>query len=214
MQTKTLTLFATDAEQLSALRAPFPVTEIRKREQSGKELSFYEHYTIQNRLLDIFGSGVSLTTGTTSTDKDTNTVHVEVLLEVEWVSGKKSRMSGWGTSAIMKSGDHFKSAYSDAVKVTLTKLGCGLELYDPRYRDVADARLREIQDQEAEMAFLTCQICSNTIEAGSRPKPDGTVFEQTAKEVATSTRNKFGRRLCMACAKKAAKDAASMVMAS
>jgi len=211
MHSNMITVYYADAEQLAALRLPFPVSDVKKRTQGGAELSYYEHHTVQNRLLDVFGSGVSLTTGVTMTDKETNTVHVEVLVEVEWVSGRKSKLSGWGTSTIMKSGDHFKSAFSDGLKVAISKLGCGLELYDARYRDGLTVRLKELEDQEAERAFVTCQECNREILAGSRPKPDGSVVEVTAKQIATSTRNKFGRRLCMCCAEKRQQSEKSIV---
>jgi hypothetical protein len=205
MQSTASSLFRTDAEQLAALRVPFSALEVKTRDQGGMEFTYYEHHTVQNRILDVFGSGVSLTTGSTMIDPASNFVHVEVLLEVEWVSGKKSKISGWGAAAVMKTGDHFKAAYSDAVKVAMSKLGCGLELYDPKYREALAVRLKEIQDQEAERAFLCCQGCSGEIKGGTRPKPDGTNMDLTAKQVATSTRQRFGKRLCMECAGQTAK---------
>ena len=204
---QTTTTYNSDAEQLVALRVPFPVDQVKEREENGKIFDYYEHNLIQNRLLDVFGGKFSMTTGATSVDTENNFVHVEVILEVEWISGGKTRHSGWGSAAIQKKGNHFKSAYSDALKVAATKLGCGLELYDDNYRESIKPQKAEIQRKRDERALLTCQGCGGVIAEGTRTKPDGTIQELTAKQVATSTRQKFGKRFCLSCGIEASKTA-------
>ncbi len=138
MHSSTPITYTTDREQLAALRVPFPITEIMKLPGKNKEMNYYRHCTIQDRLLNVLGSGFSIRIISSFTDKDTNTAHVEALLEVEWVSGRKSKISGLGTHAIQTSGDHFKACYSEALKICASKLGCGLELYDDRYNEKID----------------------------------------------------------------------------
>lgn len=198
-------IHSSDAEQLAALRLPFPISDVKEREQAGQTLSYYEHNTVQNRLLDVFGTGMSLTTAQYTEDTENKILHLEVLLEVQWVSGLVSKVSGWGSAAIRKNGEPYKSAFSDAVKVAASKLGCGLELYDEDYRKELCARMEALRAAEAERLLLTCQDKGCIIE--------GCVFgdkELSAKDVALSTRKTFGKRLCVACAMeaKAAKVAA------
>jgi hypothetical protein len=210
MQSTTPTLYRSDAEQLEALRVPFPITEVKKRDQGGTELKYYEGYTIQQRLLDVLGTGLSIETGKViATDSNIN---VETILKIEWMSGRKTTTSGWGSADILigKSGkmvnDPYKSAATDSIKVAATKLGVAAELYDSKYREGLDVRLKELVEQEAEKAFLTCQCCGGEIKGGMRKRADGTEIEFTAKQVATGTRTKFGKRYCKECADKVAME--------
>jgi hypothetical protein len=204
--------FTTDAEQLEALRIPFPLSEIRTREQGGATLHYYEAYTVQQRLLDVLGTGLSIITGQViSTETNVNT---EVILNIEWVSGRKSTISGWGSSDIIISGksgklvnDPYKASATDGIKVAASKLGVAGELYDSKYREGLKVRMAAQEEEEAERAFLTCQNCNGEINNGSITKADGTPFALTAKEVAVSTRKKFGQRLCIGCAEVARSNA-------
>ena len=90
--------FATDAEQSAALRKPFPVSEVQTREQGGKTLHYYEHAVILVRLLDVFGSGLSIST--TNVRILDGQVDLETTLDVEWVSGRRSKVSGWGSALV------------------------------------------------------------------------------------------------------------------
>lgn len=197
-------IYNTDKEQLEALRVPFPITEVRTREQGGATLNYYEAYTVQQRLLDVLGTGLSIRTGQViATDSNVN---IETILDIEWVSGRRSTVSGWGSADILmsKSGkianDPYKTAATDSIKVAASKLGVAGELYDSKYREGLKPRLAALEAAEAERAFLTCQECSGEIQAGDVRKTDGSTLTLTAKEVATSTRKKFGRRLCIGCA--------------
>lgn len=131
--------FSTAAEQLAALRAPFDPSLILTREQGGTELSYYPAHTIQNRLLDVLGAGLSITTERTEITEDR--VDLSVRLTILWVDGSVSRIDGWGSADILRSksgsnkvvNDPMKAAYTDALKVAASKLGVGLELYDKEY---------------------------------------------------------------------------------
>jgi hypothetical protein len=207
MTTINPTIFSTDAEQLVALRVPFPISEIKTRSQGTAELNYYEAYVIQQRLLDVLGTGLSIRTGQViATESNVNT---ETILEIVWASGRKTVTSGWGSSDILlgKSGkivnDPYKTAATDSIKVAASKLGVASELYDSKYREGLAVRLKaqEVLDEAKE--FLTCQECEGPITGGNLTKSDGTVMELDAKKVATSTRLKFGKRLCMCCGEKA-----------
>jgi len=217
MQT-TIPVYHTDTEQVAALRVPFPVSEVKTRTQGGAELSYYEGYTIQQRLLDVLGTGLSIKTGQVIATE--SNVNVETLLVIEWASGRKTSTSGWGSADILlgKSGkmvnDPYKSAATDSIKVAASKLGVAAELYDSKYREGLAVRLKELEDQAAEKAFLTCQGCDGEIKGGIRKKADGTEFELTAKQVASGTRQKFGKRYCKDCADKIVKQAAPQDPAS
>jgi len=152
----------------------------------------------------VLGTGLSIKTGQViATDSNVN---IETILEIEWVSGRKTVTSGWGSADILvgKSGkivnDPYKTAATDSIKVSASKLGVASELYDSKYREGLAVRLKEIEDAEAEKAFLTCQGCTGEISGTKRAKTDGTFLELSAKDVATSTRKRFGKRLCAACA--------------
>jgi len=209
MRTTTPATYASDSAQLAALRIPFPITEVKTRDQGGTTLNFYEAHTVQQRLLDVLGTGLSIkTVQVIATESNVN---METLLEVTWASGKKTITSGWGSADILlgKNGkivnDPYKTAATDSIKVAASKLGVAQELYDSKYREGLAVRLKELEDVEAERAFLSCQGCRSEITAGTRPKPDGTLMDLTAREVATSTRKKFGSRFCLPCALEAAK---------
>jgi hypothetical protein len=204
MTTLNPTVFKSDAEQLAALRVPFPISEIRTREQGGATLHYFEAYVIQQRLLDVLGTGLSIKTVQVIAD-DSN-VNVETILEIEWASGKKTVTSGWGSADILisKNGkvvnDPYKAAATDSIKVAASKLGVAGELYDSKYREELKARLEQLEKEEGEKSFLTCQECGGVINSGTIKKKDGSPLDLTANQVATSTRKKFGRRLCIGCA--------------
>lgn len=198
--------YTTDADQLAALRAPFPVSEVKTREQGGATLHYYEAATIQQRLLDVLGTGLSIRTNNVITTECN--VNIETVLDIEWVSGRKSSVSGWGSADILmsKSGrianDPYKAAATDSIKVAASKLGVAGELYDSKYRETLAARLKAEQEAEANRAFLTCQECNGTINGGKVMGANGNEVELTAQQVALSTRKKFGERLCIGCAEK------------
>lgn len=99
MHSNTSTIYKTDAEQLEALRVPFPITEIKTRIQGATELSYYEAYTIQQRLLDVLGTGLSIESGQVIATE--SNINVETILKIEWVSGRKTSTSGWGSADIL-----------------------------------------------------------------------------------------------------------------
>jgi len=217
MHNTSATTYATDAEQLAALRIPFPITEVKKRNQGGSELKYYDGFTVQQRLLDVLGTGLNITYSNPIIDYENDRVDMKATLEIEWVSAKRTIISGWGSSNILhgKNGviinDAIKSAATDSIKVASSKFGVGAELYDSKYREGLDVRLKELVEQEAEKAFLTCQCCSGVIKGGIKKKADGTEIEFTAKEVATSTRQRFGKRYCRECANQEGKKKAPQV---
>lgn len=200
MQHPEQTRFTTDTEQLEALRVPFPVSEVKTREQGGATLYYYEGCTIQRRLLDVIGSGLNIRTGHVIALE--GNVNVETVLEIEWISGRRTTISAWGSSDILmgKNGklanDPYKSAATDGIKVAASKLGVAAELYDSKYRDGLAARLRAHEER----AFLTCSDCGGEIAYFEKRTPEGKEFKLAAKEVANSTQKKFGRRLCGTCA--------------
>lgn len=218
MQASLATTCATDIGQLEALRVPFPAGEVRQRDQGGTTLHYYEAFTIQQRLLDVLGTGLSIKTGQViATDSNVN---IETILTIEWASGRTSTVSGWGSADILRGkndkivNDPYKTAATDSIKVAASKLGVAAELYDSKYREGLASRLKLVEQEESERAFLTCQGCGGEIKDGTTTKADGTIMELTAKRVATSTRQKFGKRLCIACAEKAraAKNAVIVVV--
>lgn len=203
MSTINSTIYTSDAEQLEALRIPFPISEVKKREQGGMELNYYEGYTIQQRLLDVLGTGLSIETAQViPTDSNIN---VETILKIEWVSGKKTTTSGWGSADILlgKSGkvvnSPYKTAATDSIKVAASKLGVAAELYDSKYRSELEARIKEFEEDETRKALLVCQCCCGQIEGGVRTNSEGNSIEMTADQVAKSTRKRFGKRLCLKC---------------
>lgn len=210
MQHPEQTRFTTDTEQLEALRVPFPVSEVKTRDQGGAVLHYYEAYAIQQRLLDVLGTGLNIRTGQVIATE--SNVNVETILEIEWASGRRTTISGWGSSDILlgKNGrlanDPYKTAATDSIKVAASKLGVAAELYDSKYRDGLAAKLKEQEDREAERAFLTCQDCAGEIRGGARKNADGNELALSAKQVATSTRKQLGRRLCIPCATAAAEN--------
>lgn len=211
MSTSTPNPYKTDAAQLDALRVPFPVSEVRTREQGGTTLNYYEAYTIQQRLLDVLGTGLSIKTGQViATDSNVN---VETILEIEWVSGRRTVTSGWGSADILRGkndkivNDPYKTAATDSIKVAASKLGVAAELYDSKYREGLEAQLKVLEEQETERLLLTCQVCNGEIKAGTKKKSDGTVLELAAKKVALSTRQRFGKRCCIECAEKLSAEA-------
>ena len=218
MQPISPTLYLTDVDQLAALVVPFPITEIKTRDQGGTNLKYYEAHTIQQRLLDVLGTGLSIKTGQVIATE--SNVNMETILEVAWASGKLTITSGWGSADILigKTGkivnDPYKTAATDSIKVAASKLGVAQELYDSKYREGLAVRLKELEDQEAEKALLTCQGCQGEITGGSFVKADGSVLTLTAKEVAISTRKKFTRRFCMVCAGQEGKKADSKAIGS
>ncbi len=92
MQSTTSSLYRSDAEQLEALRVPFPITEVKTRTQGGAELSYYEGYTIQQRLLDVLGTGLSIETAQVVATE--SNINVETILKIEWMSGRRTTTSG------------------------------------------------------------------------------------------------------------------------
>jgi hypothetical protein len=213
-QSNTSTIYKTDSEQHAALRVTFPVSEIRTKEKGGEPLPYYEGFTIMQRLLDVLGTGLNITHSRPIIDHEKGRVEIEANLEIEWISGRKTVTCGWGSSDILIShtgkivNDPVKAAATDSIKCAASKLGVAAELYDSKYRDGLAARLKELEDKEAEKALLTCQCCSGAIIGGTRKMHDGKELKMTAKEVAINTRKSFGKRYCLDCAGKEAQKAA------
>jgi hypothetical protein len=197
--------FTSDDEQLAALRVTFPINEIRSRDQGGSTLYYLEAYAIQQRLLDVLGAGLTIRTGQVITTE--NIVNTEIILDIDWVSGRKSSISGWGSADVLVSqktgktvNDPYKAAATDGIKVAASKLGVAGELYDSKYREGLKVRVETMEHEEAERAFLTCQECTGEIRGGTVSGKNGKLVTMTSKEVAVSTRKKWGRRLCIGCA--------------
>lgn len=130
--------YTTAAEQLTALREKFDPTLIKTREQAGQTMSYFPSHVIHNRLLDVLGTGLSMTSEHVITTEDR--IDMQVRLSITWVDGTLSRVDGWGSADIMRSkatqkitSDSYKVAYTDALKICASKLGCALELYDKDY---------------------------------------------------------------------------------
>lgn len=115
--------YASDIEQLAALRAPFPDSAYMTNDKNGGRTQFLGFDTIQNRLLDVFGPGLSIST-THIIERD-GFVSMEVSIEVEWVSGRKSKMAGWGFAAVQPGKQSFRWAHSDAIRSAAMQMGCG-----------------------------------------------------------------------------------------
>jgi len=206
MPTITPTIYTTDAEQFAALRVPFHVSEVQKREGGGKTLSYYDGFTIMKRLLDVIGTGLNITHSQPIINHDIGRVDIEAILEIRWVSGIITKISDWGSSEILKNrtcdkivNDPIKSAATDSVMRAASKLGVGAELYDAKYLTDLDVRIKEFEEQETRKALLTCQSCGETIEGGTRTNSEGNVVEMTADQVANVTHKKFGKRYCLNC---------------
>ena len=210
--------YQSDDEQLAALRVPFPVSEVKTREQGGATLNYYEAHTIQQRLLDVLGTGLSIKTK--NVVATVSAVNIETVLEITWVSGKTSRVSGWGSSDILLrsngkvANDPYKSAATDSIKVAASKLGVAAELYDSDYRERLAAMLKAQGEAEARREFLTCQGCHGEIRGGERRRTDGSVVEMTAEGVANATRKRFGLRYCIPCGEQADRSGRNLMKGS
>lgn len=202
-----MTTFNTAAEQLEALRAPFPVEEIRQREQGGQTLNYFESSTIMKRLVDVMGCGYSISTGRIEryeVDHKPRRVDMEVVVSLTWIDNTTSTLTGWGSADIQYSksddwrivSDFMKVANTDGTKVALSKIGVGSDLYDSTYRTKLVADKAESEKVAREKAMFTCQDCQGQIVAGVI----GTKTV-TPVEVVTHTRLKFKKRLCLTCAK-------------
>lgn len=185
--------FTTDTDQLAAARADFPPEQIKKREQGGEELSYYEHTVVNDRLLDVFGSGYSMEVGRVWAGE--KYVDVEVILTLTWVSGKTTRLVGIGRSDVLRGkldaekivNEPLKSATSDGLKVAAMRLGVGAELYDKGYRE----DLKKQEEQKKEELRNSCQKCGGKIE----PFGDYT----TVQDVLKASRKAYTQRRCKNC---------------
>ncbi len=198
--------FQTKQEQLQALRSPFHVDEIRQREQGGQVLHYYESSTIMKRLLDVMGTGYSIECGRIErygVESKPKRVDMEVIVTLVWIDGSISNLTGWGSSDIQYSrsrmddivSDFMKAAHTDGIKVAMSKIGVGSELYDSQYRANITGKKAEADKVAQETKLLTCQGCNGKIEGG---KVGGK--ELTSLEVVKYTRPKFKKRLCLHCA--------------
>jgi len=205
--------YNTKQEQLTALSAPFSIEDIRQREQGGQTLNYFESATIMKRLLEVMGTDYSIECGRIldyKVDGKPKRVDMEVTVTLGWVDGTASKLTGWGSADIQYStskpdnivSDFMKSAYTDGIKVALSKIGVGSELYDSSYRKNLVAEKEASDKAQREAALFTCQECKGKIEAGKVGNKD-----LTAQEVVAQTRAKFKKRLCIACAKAAAGEA-------
>ena len=203
--------FATDQEQLAALRVPFPVSEVKTRDQGGTPLHYYDGYTINQRLLDVLGTGFSVRTGAVRESEDR--IEMETILEVEWLSGKRSQVAGWGSADVLRSkttgkfsNDPYKSAHTDSIKVAASKLGLGAELYSAQYRLSIAPKLEEMRRRAEEGKIYTCQAKGCEIidaEVG------GKVYSRDS--IIKSSRSRFNMKLCAECATEAAKKAQAVM---
>lgn len=207
--------YETKQDQLQALCRPFPVEEVKTRDEGGFTLNYYEAATIMKRLLDVLGCGYSIENGRIERyehDGKLRRVDMEVIVTLTWVDGSISRLTGWGTSDIQYSrndewrivSDYMKTAATDGIKVALTKIGVGAELYDSSYRASLTEKKEQLEAEARAKALYTCQECQGEI-------TDGVVgnVHCTKDEVVQRTRKKFRKRLCLPCARKASQAAKS-----
>ena len=205
--------FATPTEQLQALRRPFPVEEVKTREESGKTLQYYEGATIMRRLTDVMGTGYSIKTGRIErydVEGKPRRIDMEVTVALTWLDGTVSSLTGWGSADIQYSksdtwrivSDFMKSAHTDGIKVALSKIGLGAELYDSTYRASLDAQMQQAEEAARQKAMFTCHHCQGEITGGMVGDKD-----LTAQDVVNATRKKFKKRLCIHCATAEAKAA-------
>ncbi len=160
--------FETAADQLAALRADFPTSQVKTREERGETLHYLDAHTIQNRLLDVIGTGLSISAREVREHRDSTgklrKLNVEVELHLRWVDGTYSTVSGYGSADALYAradpdkvvNDYLKSAYTDGIKVAASKLGVGLSLYSKEYRDkLGDAGEEETVsiDQDGDVAI-------------------------------------------------------------
>jgi len=203
--------FTSNDDQLEALRAPFPIEEIKEREEAGKTLYYYEASTIMKRLVEVMGTGFSIDSGRIERYEFENKlrrVDLEVTVTLRWQDGTESRLTGWGSSDVQYStrdtwrivSDFMKSSLTDGIKVALSKIGVGSELYDTTYRKTLGDQKGAAAAAAREKAMFTCQECQGEIKAGKVGGKD-----LTQQEVAVATRTKFKKRLCIPCAAKTAK---------
>jgi len=201
-------------DQLAALSAPFKPEDVRQREQGGQMLSYFESSTIMKRLLEVMGTGYSIECGRVrdyAPDGKLRRVDMEVIVTLRWVDGTESKLTGWGSSDVQYSkkdpdsivSDFMKAALTDGIKVALSKIGVGAELYDSQYRKKLEADRAKAEQEAREKAMFTCQGCHGEIKAGNIGNR-----AVTREEVVQQTRLKFKKRLCLDCAKNAAKGGA------
>jgi hypothetical protein len=198
-------------DQLAALSAPFKPEDVRQREQGGQMLNYYESSTIMKRLLDVMGTGYSIESGRVrdhAPDGKLRRVDMEVIVTLQWVDGTMSKLTGWGSSDVQYSkkdpenivSDFMKSALTDGIKVALSKIGVGSELYDSNYRKKLETDKAKAEQEAREKAMFTCQGCQGEITGGI---VGGKTLSR--EELVQQTRIKFKKRLCIECAKAAAK---------
>ena len=197
--------FSTKQEQYDAIRATFPLSDVKTREQGGQQLSYYSVDTIRERLNAVFEGCYEFRIKQVLTTE--KTVDMSGELTLHWVDGTSTVVEEWGSSDILfslKTGnrvnDPFKGAASDCLKRCLVFLGCARELYNEDYRKTLGAQKEASDKATREKAMFTCQDCSGEILAGKVGGKD-----LTQQEVAVATRSKFKKRLCIPCASKLAK---------
>lgn len=202
-----MTTYKDKQQQLEALSAPFAIGDIRQREEGGQVLNYFESSTIMKRLLEVMGTGYSIDAGRIehySPEGKLRRVDMEVIVTLTWVDQSESRVTGWGSSDIQYSkndptrivSDYMKSAYTDGIKVALSKIGVGAALYDTEYRKTLVADKAQAEQEAREKAMFTCQGCQGKIEAGVVGGK-----QASAEDVVKQTRLKFKKRLCIDCAK-------------
>ena len=200
--------YTTAQEQLDALSAPFPIEEIRQREQGGQVLNYFESSTIMKRLLEVMGTNYSISTGRIEryvVDNQPRRVDMEVIVRLIWVDGTETSITGWGSADIQYSktdnwrivSDFMKVANTDGIKICLSKLGVGAALYDSNYRkDMVEKKESEAKDARNK-AMFTCADCGGEIVSGQVGKR---TF--TPEDVVKETRIKYKKRICLNCVAK------------
>jgi len=211
--------FTTDAEQLAALAAPFPPDCHKQRDEAGKTFTYLEHTSVAQRLRDVLGTGLNITTGQVIHRPDISLndpvygyVDLEVVIEATFVSGQKMMVAGWGEADVVatkqltpeqveqgkkrgRAGSPFKSAFSDGLKVAATRLGVGAYLYSEEGREGIEQAQKAQKEADQQRALLTCQECSNPIQAGEF---NGVIYGDPV-EFVNAVRKVHRRRLCLTC---------------
>lgn len=209
-------------EQFQALREKFDPADIMTREENGLKLYYLEWNTVQNRLLDVMGTGgFDMKVGRIFQSE--TRVDMECILTLRYVDGKSQKVTGFGSANILIlkadrelpvadrrwASESYKAAQSDGFKVAASKVGVGLYLYNKDDRTElekavrtasAEREVREAEEKKQALitAITTCMRCKGRITAGDL---DGIHFEDPVA-FAKATRVKYHERLCPSCERK------------
>ncbi len=138
---------------------------------------------------------------------------VDISLYYKWNGAWSDAVPGTGGSSLVEkewsglytSDECFKMALTDAISVAAKALGMGADIYWSAGRtkyDTAQDKGQEPPKDTTKKEFervkpITCELCGETIKGVKRK--DGTVV--TADKMAARAKSKYGRVVCVDCAK-------------